>query len=310
MASVGVPDPGPIAVTNMYGIEEETYKLIVKDIKLKLMTSITGILALPKTRDEYLKQFKNMFNNIDKSVNTFNSIKQANIIADNVLATFKQKIENKEVITLIDDADIDNLSKNSAFKEDIKYIDHTMSSNKDEIQNRIDSCYLLEGLYLRKHNELIQMFNFAKLLYNKFNYTLKLLLYVLSLLTDHKCNSTVDNSVLTHGRHRLHSGLSGFNDRLSDRLSVIPHSRDGGEHVVESFTSEPFSIKIPKKIIPNIKTLIDEQKKMLSAITEADTALKSSPLKYDNTTHKTTVKTPLEAATETGILDAINLAKI
>ena len=272
----GTPPP-VVTKTNIYGIEDATLRKIVEDIKLKLIKSINVSGTIPKNHKEYLKEFKTMFTKIDLNNTTLNitpNLPKHTVNASLMLTdTFQTKIIDKTDLALTSNVDIDNLSQDTAVKGEIVYDTKNLNptrykqeSNTNVIQKRIDGCYILEGLYLNKHNELVKMFDFAKLLYNKFNYTLKLLLYVLSLVTEYNITT---------------SGTGGI--------------------------GTPITINMPHKIIPNIKTLIEEQNTMLKAINDADTALKSSPLKYDNTTHKTIVKTPLEAATETGILDAINL---
>ena len=266
-------------ITNIYGIQDIVLRTIVEDIKLKLMTSINVIGTMPKNRKEYLKEFKKMFDSIDLNEKTLNNtpIPTKTVPLTMLKDTFTKNIIDKTDLVLTGRVDIDNLSQDTAVNGEIVYdkanptpTRYKPETNTDAIQKRIDGCYILEGLYLNKHNELVKMFDFAKLLYNKFNYTLKLLLYVLSLLTEHKITT---------------SGTGGLG------------------------TGTPITINMPHKIIPNIKTLIDEQNTMLKAINDADTALQSSPLQYDNTTHKTTVKTLLDADTSKDISDAINLAK-
>jgi hypothetical protein len=52
----------------------------------------------------------------------------------------------------------------------------------NEIQTRLNNCYTLELLYMRKHEELLKIFAFVLNLFDKYKYAIKLILYLLKSL--------------------------------------------------------------------------------------------------------------------------------
>ena len=61
------------------------------------------------------------------------------------------------------------------------------------IQRRLDACFYLEHLYINKHNEILKLFYFIRLIFQKFQQTLRILLYVLAVL---KKNGSLGPTVL------------------------------------------------------------------------------------------------------------------
>lgn len=78
---------------------------------------------------------------------------------------------------------IDTLSDNNL----LSTISVNPTSNTEAIQQRLYGCYHLEHLYINKHNEILTLFQFIILLHDKFQCTLKYLLYVLAVLNTHTC---------------------------------------------------------------------------------------------------------------------------
>lgn len=59
---------------------------------------------------------------------------------------------------------------------------HDQNNRTVEIQRRLDACFYLEHLYINKHNEILKLFYFIRLIFQKFQQTLRILLYVLAVL--------------------------------------------------------------------------------------------------------------------------------
>ncbi len=231
-------------VKNIYGVSDETLKRIIEEIKLQILRSMTGIpiADLPTTRAGFISAVSNHFNLISQGANTLNSL---STILQHPVQRNRESMDATATNILNHKIPINNVTDNANLDTQAKIIPHinilhetsdgldiSQPFSSTRIQNRLNNCYVLESLYLRKHNELIEMFRFATLLYNKFNYTLRILLYVLSLLTEHVCVGVRDN------------GDNG----------------DNGDK------NPPILINMPKTIIPDIKTLITEQQQMLQAI--------------------------------------------
>ena len=66
--------------------------------------------------------------------------------------------------------------------------------NKTKIENKLQKCFDLEILYLRKHSELINVFKFTLQLYNKFRKSTRLLLYLLKHLIYTESTGPADSS--------------------------------------------------------------------------------------------------------------------
>ena len=76
---------------------------------------------------------------------------------------------------------IQTLDSNSDIKgEDIHMDENSATSN--DIQKRLNNCHILEMLYLIKHEEVMKTFAFTLNLFDKYKYSIKLLLYVLKFL--------------------------------------------------------------------------------------------------------------------------------
>lgn len=63
-----------------------------------------------------------------------------------------------------------------------KGLDITNETNKELIQEQLYRCADLENLYLLKHNELLKMFEFALIIFDRYTYTTELLLYLVKHL--------------------------------------------------------------------------------------------------------------------------------
>lgn len=114
------------------------------------------------------------------------------------------------------------------------------TTNVEEIETRLNNCQYLELLYLVKHDELMKTFAFTLNLFDKYKYSIKVLLFVLKNLV-YKTGS---------------AGPPG----------------PGG-------TTVP-NIKLPKALIPNILKLIQDQNKVQEVITSMQDTLDENSGKY------------------------------
>ena len=102
------------------------------------------------------------------------------------------------------------------------------------IERRLRQCFDMEGLYIDKHNELLDLFKFAINLFKKYNYSIKLVLYLL--------------------KHLVYQGiLPTIKD--PDPLTPTPKRKPPPK-------SDCPTIKIPKSVINNIKILLQDQNSM------------------------------------------------
>ena len=101
----------------------------------------------------------------------------------------------------VDNVTINNLNSNvAAFPTPDYEVDPHAPTTVDEqnartinIQRRLDACFYLEHLYINKHNEILKLFYFIRLIFQKFQQTLRILLYVLAVL---KKNGSLGPTVL------------------------------------------------------------------------------------------------------------------
>lgn len=260
--AVAAPHNGPF-----FGVSEVHYMAILKDIKQKMFSAINGNdnmtpeqykVAISRAiaaigQDEIIKFVAQPFTHNTQQYSTEpNLINNSNI--------------NTELIISSKHDTIDKIDTSIISYNNKTLFDNTTDTVK--IQKRINGCYVLEGLYIKKHNELITMFKFAKLLYEKFYHTLQTLLYVLSLLNEHEC---------TPGGQRGPGGPGG----VTGGQGVTVFTNNPGDQ------PPPITINLPTPLIKNISALLTDQKTMMDIITKADATLKENgPLNF--TKHKGT----------------------
>ena len=101
------------------------------------------------------------------------------------------------------------------------------------IENRLKKCVNLEDLYLKKHDEILNIFRFVLNLFDKYKYAIKVILYLLKNLVRPEDISTT---------RRSSSSNNGSDTR-------------------------PLGIKLPIPLIKNINLLLDDQDKIQNVIT-------------------------------------------
>jgi len=132
---------------------------------------------------------------------------------------------------------IENLDTNTNIDEySIPVKEGKISSQ--EVQTRLNNCHILEMLYLIKHEEVMKTFAFTLNLFDKYKYSVKLLLFVLKFLVNKKPEQAA-------------------------------HIK-GDTPCVD--------VKLPKTLIPNIQTLLQDQQKVQEVITRMQEQLEANPL--------------------------------
>lgn len=253
VAGAGAPHNGPF-----FGASLVSYMAILKDIKQQMFSAITNTNTNTNemSKDKYKDAVSRAINAIGTGITNFATANMNAIDTGSNVDTRNPNLLTKTPTDLFNKIrNINNSTINTIGRDNIhtKTDQHIVSYEQEAsvttntIQDRIDGCYVLEGLYINKHSELIKMFKFAKLLYEKFYYTLKILLFVLSLLTGHVCDP----------------GGSGG----PGGPGVPPH---------------PININLPKPLIKNINALLTDQKTMMDIIDTAGTTLtENAPLNFN-----------------------------
>ena len=116
------------------------------------------------------------------------------------------------------------------------------------LKNRLENCQYLEILYLTKHDELMKLFAFTLTVFNKYKYAIRILLFVLK-------------------------NLLGTEPQPPPNRPIPQH--DGQPHEICPPCPE---IQLPKALIPNIKSLIQDQKKVQEVIEQMKETLNEDPL--------------------------------
>ena len=110
---------------------------------------------------------KNYYNGTIIDTNTFKTLDIDNPISTNRTVT-------------PDNPDGINLLKNRDY---MRNTDGTyLAPSVNQIQTRLNNCYTLELLYMRKHEEILKLFAFLLNLFDKYKYAIKLILYLLKSL--------------------------------------------------------------------------------------------------------------------------------
>ena len=108
------------------------------------------------------------------------------------------------------------------------------NTNLNIIQTRLNNCQTLEVLYLRKHEELMKTFAFTINLFDKYKYSVKMILYLLKNLVD----------------------------------KDMP-----GPKEIKNQREVDLTVNLPKPIIKNIQQLLEDQRNVQGVITDMDDKL-------------------------------------
>lgn len=193
------------ATNTLFNIIEDGIDSII--VKLKLAVDQKGTAADGEigTNPRHIKAVENIiqvfeqfktgqYKNLDKNTNVeIKNIEQKTIKPDIYGDTYediKKKLkENKKNAQNDKDEegnDIDNID--NEYINDPEYIDQyvsqhsQVSDNVDAIETRLNSCVNLEFLYLKKHDEIINIFSFVVDLFDKYKYAIKVILFLLKNL--------------------------------------------------------------------------------------------------------------------------------
>jgi hypothetical protein len=133
------------------------------------------------------------------------------------------------------DVDLDDNTTIVLNEQNSEELNTNNQSHVNTIQNRLINCQNLELLYLVKHEELMKTFAFTLNLFDKYKYAIKILLYVIKNLVYKK-------------------SIPGETEYEREYQPEYPSDRS------------PNFVKLPKKIIKNMKKLLDDQKAVQETI--------------------------------------------
>jgi hypothetical protein len=108
--------------------------------------------------------------------------------------------------------------------------------NSDQLMSRLLNCQNLEFLYLKKHDELMKVFAFTMNLFTKYKYAIKIILFLLKNL-------------------------------------VNKDPQDGTPQPQPQPPPQSGTIKLPVRIITNIKKLVEDQETIQGVIDKMDAAI-------------------------------------
>lgn len=149
-----------------------------------------------------------------------------------------------------------------------KGLDITNETNRKLVQEQLYRCADLENLYLLKHNELLKMFEFALIIFDRYTYTTELLLYLVKHLEKQDIPSTTIPP---------------------QPPSIIPHPpQDCPEQdVIPPIEPNVASLKIdaPRVIITELPELIKNQQEIFKTITNLKDTINDVPVLSKGRTH-------------------------
>jgi uncharacterized small protein (DUF1192 family) len=185
----------------------------------------------------------------------------------------------------------------------------SVSTHKEQIQNRLNNCHHLENHYIKKHNELITAFDFIRKLFDKYKYAIKLVLYLLKSLKQGNepvkvIDKTEDNERLKRSNilfENENNALRAENERLKNTTppDIVKVAHLTGE--VAQLTGEvarlqaqladtgaqatqDVQLNLPPALISNIAKLITDQTIIQTNINDMKAALNNEKLTELETT--------------------------
>jgi len=201
------------------------------NIKEDVNTKISNIGKTSDTIDTDARQIIYANNNYNVSNDSENPNFYTNGIKYDEI-----KIRNGEDFKNLKSIPIDVIPNQS------RLIENDQDINIKDIENRLKNCQNLEILYLKKHDEIMKIFEFTLNLFNKFKYAIKIILFLLKHLV------YKDNKAGTESS-------TDINDKDTNKDKTI-------------------KINLPLPIISNIKKLVDDQSKVQEVINTMKDSIK------------------------------------
>jgi hypothetical protein len=139
--------------------------------------------SINQTAKNVLGSLNELRNSINTSINNINGdVKIQNAESENGSAQINSTIDYQGVeylantgIQTLDDEEIKDYVLGDR-------LDLSDKNNRDRIQTRLNNCQTLEVLYLKKHEELMKTFAFTINLFDKYKYSINMILYLLKNL--------------------------------------------------------------------------------------------------------------------------------
>jgi hypothetical protein len=170
-------------------------------------------------------------------------IGKGNISIDNTNFYNDVKKDINPIINTLDQTDKNLNIQGASTKLDLlDRDDRRRENNLNQIQTRLNNCQTLEVLYLRKHEELMKTFAFTINLFDKYKYSIKMILFLLKNLVDKR--------------------MPGEQEIKRQRESGIPRGIPG-------------MVDLPKAIITNLGTMMKDQEVMQEVVNDMENVVKT-----------------------------------
>jgi len=222
--------------------EDDKAQIMNKDLLQIISVGINNIVIELKNKlgnnfeenNENAKTITDQLNKLKNEINELQSTNNLNIESGEHLKLFGKNLNYD--ITQANTTDLLNLDSNYKkviYNQDTNFISEK-TSDPIVIENRLKNCQSLEFLYLKKHDEIIKIFKFTLLLFNKYKYAIKVILFLL--------------------KHLVYKDPASYE-------KTIPGgpSGNGGPGGLGKDIPIPIPINLPEKIIPDIAKLVRDQ---------------------------------------------------
>jgi len=238
----------------------------VDDIIVKLKNAVEdhdndGNYNNIKTTNDGAKQIFDKLNQLSQSIKTHYGIETAAGIETQLKQTYddaQTNGNNKDMDAYYNAMkQTDDDNQYKILATKIQNTEKKPSNDVNEINTRLEACVNLEYLYLNKHQEIINIFSFVLQLFDKYKYAIKVILYLLK------------NLVRVPGKNA--------------QFPIDP--------------SNPLTINLPKPIIKNIFTLVNDQNKIQDVVNQMKDVVDNTDISNIQDSDKTKINTNLGTAT-------------
>lgn len=217
--------------------------------------------------DRIYKAFLEIDNNLIQNIQKLQNINKDNIKNYGYNTTdINQRLKNNDYKDMIHKNVLEKVDKNTQgyllnldSTNVVKLYDNDMVTDIDitpeKINTRLNNCYVLENLYLKKHDELFTVFSFTVNLFDKYKHAIDILLFMIKYLV--KYNNTDSGS------------------------SDIPPGSTTNDPSSDNNISKP-TIRLPKTIIKDIHALVKDQETVQNIISSMKKGINDNPVVTEN----------------------------